>query len=83
MKGRGMGMEKGGMEGGREWCSLTWARRHPCLIMCASRHSQAVVSGVAIVIGRHSLLFMGVHFHRWLFIFVGGRLHSLVGIHFC
>ena len=43
-------MEKGGMEGAREWCSLTWARLRPCPIMCASHRSQAVVSGVAIVV---------------------------------
>ena len=73
-------MEKGGMEGGKEWCSLTWARRRPCPIMCASRRSQAVVSGAAIVVGGRSFLFLGVRFRRWPFVFVGGRSHSLVGV---
>ena len=68
--------------GGREWCSLTWACRHPCLIMCASCCSQAVVSGAAIVVGGCSLLFVGIHFHRWPFVFVGGHSHSLVGVRF-
>ena len=73
-------MEKGGMEGGKEWCSLTWARRRPCPIMRASRRSQAVVSGAAIVVGGRSFLFLGVRFRRWPFVFVGGRSHSLVGV---
>ena len=75
-------MEKGGMDGGREWCSLTWARRCPCPIMRASHRSQAVVSGVAIIVGRHSFLFMGVRFCHWPFVFIGGCSHLLVGIHF-
>ena len=77
-----MGMEKGGMEGGKEWCSLTWARCRPCPIMRASCRSQAVVLGAAIVVGRRSFLFLGVRFRRWPFVFIGGRSHSLVGIHF-
>ena len=73
-------MEKGGMEGGKEWCSLTWARRRPCPIMRASRRSQAVASGAAIVVGGLSFLFLGIRFRRWLFVFIGGHSHSLVGI---
>ena len=73
-------MEKGAMEGGREWCSLTWAHRRPCPIVRASHRSQAVVSGAAIVVGGRSLLFVGVRFRRWPFVFVGGRSHSLVGV---
>ena len=75
-------MEKGGMKGGREWCSLTWACRRPYPIMCASRHSQAVVSGAAIVISVHGCLcpFVGMHVRSWALmscscLFVGVRVH--------
>ena len=52
--------------GGREWCSLTWARHRPCLIMHASCHSQAVVSGAAIVVSvrGHSWALV---WHSWVF----------------
>ena len=67
-------MEKGGMEGGREWCSLTWAHHRPCPIMCASHRSQAVVSEAAIVISIGGCLcpFGGVHVHWWVFVSIGG-----------
>ena len=72
-------MEKGAMEGGREWCSLTWARCRPCPIVCASHRSQAAVSGVAIVVGGHSHSLVGVRFRWWAFVFIGGHSFSLVG----
>ena len=79
-------MEKGGMEGGMEWCSLTWARRRPCPIMRASCRSQAVVSGAAIIVGGFvpgcSFSSLAVRFRWWAFAFTGGHSLSLVGIRF-
>ena len=76
-------MEKGGMKGGREWCSLTWARRRPCPIMRASRRFQAVVSGAAIVVSIRgcSCPFVGVRVHSWALMsrscpFLGIRVRS-------
>ena len=76
-------MEKGGMKGGREWCSLTWARRRPCPRMRASRRFQAVVSGAAIVVSIRgcSCPFVGVRVRSWTLVsrsclFVGVRARS-------
>ena len=80
-------MEKGGMKGGREWCSLTWARRRPCPRMRASRRFQAVVSGVAIVVSVRgcSCPFVGVRVHSWALVlrscpFVGVRARSWASV---
>ena len=64
-------MEKGAMEGGREWCSLTWARGRPCLI-----HWPFVFVGGC----SHSLV--GIRIRWWAFAFTGGHSLSLVGIRF-
>ena len=75
-------MEKGGMKEGREWCSLTWARRRPCPIMCASRRIQAVVSGAAIVVSIRGCLcpFVGVRVRSWALVSCSC---PFVGIHVC